>query len=313
MSYTEDKVCGTVEEFIDYFRRHPWLKTKHEYSANYVGVNGFIFRGQADAEWELIPSAFRGNQLYEYTPQTAGALPPDRDDLRGWLGWHLHAELRAVFLFLETADRLGIPTPIDYTNVNEHTELIRAAFKQQESESYDAPFPSVRTLNQLALAQHHGVPTRLLDWTESPYIAAYFAACGGSLLVDDTRRVKSDRIAVFMLRTHDIHKYPDSLMVVNTPRHDNSFLRVQKGLFTHTPKANRYLLDHKKWPSLEDIVECTSGLQGSLIRVSLPTLKTHELLQALYDMDITRHSLMPSLDNAAQACSYALKLFRKPR
>ncbi len=305
-----DKDFDTADEFIDFFRKHHWLKTTQEHLAFYDGINGFIFRGQSNKDWKLVPSAFRGNTLITYTQQTAGDAQPDRKNRPMWLGWHLHSELRAVNLFLEAADRLGIPNPIDYTSNKEHQDLLVSALNNQETELYKSPFPCNRILNELALAQHHGVPTRLIDWTESPFIAAFFAAYEASIFKADQQRTKSERIAVLMLRTHELRKHSDHLTIVKAPRHANWFLRTQKGLFTHMPKANKYYLEKGSWPSIEDIVNNIPELEPCLTRVSLPASKADDLLRVLYDMDITRHSLMPSLDNAAQACEYTLKLYR---
>jgi hypothetical protein len=191
-----------------------------------VNLNGFVFRGHSNESYELTPTALRLDQNEELWRTALIGRSAQWD-------WHAHqieAEYSLLRSFYRLADQRGLDVPVS-TRMRQNlaqefdTNGI-VGFDQQ-----DVWLPP--DLHETAaLAQHYGVPTRLLDWTYDIYISLYFAFRGAI--------GKTGNLAIWALNKEHLSFLKPTKSGVNvdfiTPHYSNNpNLNAQKGLFTLWP------------------------------------------------------------------------------
>jgi len=196
-------------------------------SSHWVG--GWLYRGQSDESWGLLPKA--GRAPYNDSP---------RYDHR-FLAWC------------------------------------------REAVTYVKNFPE-NDWERLALAQHHGLATNLLDWTGNPLISAYYACCE----FEDKNGVIYCYFPTQYITEPELQTFDDyNKVVAYQPRKLTARIINQNGCFTYHPDAQISISNRL----LDEPFYCQQ-----LKKIVIERSSKSQIIDELNLYGINRKTLFPDLD-----------------
>jgi len=209
-------------------------------------------------------------------------------------GWSLHSSFDRKVQIKDQRDRAK--------KLKHHLDN----FKEAMNKSYPNVLPQ-DDVDVWALGQHYGLKTPLLDWTLSPYIAAYFAFIEG---IDQNDRNDCYRYVYALNRSLErlMSKRKKASQILSSDRsvpfidqlpYPNPRFTAQKGIFTkafHGNDIGKYVQNFSRKRPSEVVI----------VKFRIPTKDREECLRDLHLRNIDHTSLLLDLRDVVDCCNSKL-------
>lgn len=248
----------------------------------------------------------------------------------GWDGWIFRGHRQAEWCLKTTLERSMARLQVPLMEAPEVEEgFIRRFVRHMHLYPNEITISAPNFMETLALIQHHGGPTRLLDWSYSFFVAAYFAleaafpktSCAVWALDADwwkkrarslfpkevqellrkDKNAKAEKTAKAMLR----HKPP-----LRTIHPMNAFRLSERHVYQQSVFVTPCDITVPFMENLGEIADPSSADHMMKIEIVCTQELLKTSLERLHRMNINRATLFPGLDGFAKQLEHTLVLPR---